>query len=79
MLLLFTAGYSGADGANVRRYSRFSFARLPIHLAASYHDLSRSSIQVDSCIGNITGVPKFRFEIFFVTSVKNMMSIKIFL
>lgn len=45
----------GIGGANVRRYSRFSFARLPIHLVASYHD--RPSIQVHRCVlVHITGV-----------------------
>lgn len=40
-------------GANVRRYSRFSFARLPIHLVASYHD--RPSIQVHRGVGTYNG------------------------
>jgi len=45
-ILFLTGGYTGADGVNVRRYSRFSFARLPIHLAVSaYHD--RYFIQVN--------------------------------
>lgn len=43
----------GIGGANVRRYSRFSFARLPIHLVASYHD--RPSIQVHRCVSTYNG------------------------
>jgi len=69
--LFFIGGYSGADGVNVRHSSRFSFARLPIHLTASYHD--RYSIQVNLCIGQYNGCTKYSIFLLFVLATSQFL------